>query len=98
MSGANSPGIGRLTEAIKRTATSWQMQSVAFDFGEIRHDFSLLCNTFDQPIPKSEYLICRALSGQGRLPKVKPGDRVLIACVGNDFVLIDIIYEASEVL
>jgi len=98
MSGANSPGIGRLTEAIKRTVMSGQMQSVAFDFGEIRHDYSLLCNTFDQPIPKSEYLICRALSGQGRLPKVKPGDRVLIACVGNDFVLVDIIYEASEVL
>jgi len=96
--GQNSPGISRLTDAIIQTAKGAQDVAPAFDFGEITSNHELLCNSFPMAIPKSDYLICRSLSSSGGGSKVKPGDRVLIAWVGNDPVVIDIIMEASSVL
>ena len=36
--------------------------SLILDFGEIQGDYSLLTNTYPNPIPKGDYLVCRQLT------------------------------------
>lgn len=105
----------------------------SLDFGTINSDYSLTTNRFRQPIPKTEYSVCRSLlynpkvpltetyndgkhvHGCGgpcewpaptgdhvhevRLPTkmrwLKPGDKVLVAWVQNEAVVIDIVYDAK---
>ena len=122
--------------------------SLILDFGEIQGDYSLLTNTYPNPIPKGDYLVCRLLlekknsghltytiqagkpndgthnhgssgthgghtGGDGshthtsegphvhdvlipdKMRKLLPGDRVLVAWVQNDAVVIDLVLPAS---
>jgi len=50
------------------------------DFGTIQDDMSLLTNNFPLPIPSGDYLTS--------ISELKPGDRVLMAWVGDDAVVI----------
>ena len=82
----------------------------ALDFGTINGDMSLTTNGFPQPIPKNDYMVCRlagglmlqtAVAGEdahthaAELPKVKPGDRVLVAWAGDDACVLDVIVPGS---
>lgn len=96
--GMNTPGISHLTRVIRQAAKTTQSDDLLLDFGEIAADYSLHSNELTFSIPKSDYLICRSLFGvSDPEKKVKPGDRVLIAWVGSDAVVVDIIMEAEEV-
>ncbi len=99
---------------------------MSLDFGVINGDFSLKTNTFGKPIPRSDYSVCRLVTGYtlatsdsswtGHLqndkhnhgspsgvpahshdvpmPGLKAGDRVLVAWVQNEAVVIDVVVRA----
>ncbi len=92
-------GISRLGETLnermgKKIAGS---SVIEIDFGTIGGDFSLVPDSLGLPIPKGDYMMNLALTGDGysaeagghkhQLTKQRPiksGDRVLIAWSGND--------------
>lgn len=116
-------GINKLAGILQGRMKSMAEKPAALDIGQIGSDMSLTTNQFPQPIPKSDYLVCRqltlgekgeqltktALDGTHTHPgtsggahehkvlipekmrKLKPGDRVLVAWVGDDACVIDII-------
>ena len=119
--GNNTPGISKFAGVLKEIAAGAQDNTPVLDFGEIQADYSLLCNTYEIPIPKSDYLICRGLTYsdsesnttsyttaggdshrhtvsvvRDKDKHVKVGDRVLVAWVGNDAVVVDVITAADD--
>ena len=82
-------------------------RDLVLDFGSIKGDMSLLTNTFPIPIPRSDYHVCRLVGGlaytisggshgghdthTAKPPQIKPGDRVLVAWVQNEAVVIDVV-------
>ena len=89
--GDNSPGLSRFAALMRVLAQGQIPTDLMLDFGEIQKNGSLLTNTSGVAIPKDGYLICRKAD-------VSKGDRVLVAWVGNDAVVIDRIKNASSVL
>ena len=87
------------------------------DFGTIQSNMSLTTNQFPQPIPQSDYMVCRQLTlGSMDTPltstinsaektvlvpekmrSIKAGDRVLVAWIGDDICIIDIILPGTAV-
>lgn len=103
--GDNSPGLSRLASAFRGFANS--KNEMALDFGVINENGSLTTNNFPVPIPKDQYHVCRHLrrywSSYGDYsfatnPEFKKGDRVLVAWVGGDAVVIDVIIKASRII
>ena len=105
--GDNSPGISRLTRAIKNLGRDGRDAPV-LDFGVIQQNGSLMTNAFPVPIPKNEYHICRQLrsrsiyiESEGKSYRtnepLRKGDRVLVAWVGSEAVVIDAIIQASRI-
>lgn len=107
--GDNSPGISRLTRAIKNLGRDGRDAPV-LDFGVIQQNGSLLTNTFPVPIPKNEYHICRQLRSKSIMIEIdgeqkyyrtneplQKGDRVLVAWVGSEAIVIDVIIQASRI-
>lgn len=144
-------GINKFARVMQSRMGEVGASPLVLDFGVIQGDRSLKTNTYDIPIPPSDYLVCRSLlvgalgstlttatADQGNhghgpsgehgghkeetdtgahthpategahthdidvpvpasLRSVLPGDRVLVAWVGNDAVVIDIICSGSEV-
>lgn len=114
--------LGSMMRAIAGEASKPQI-----DFGIINGDYSLTCNSFSQPIPKTDYSVCRSLlynpavpltetyvdgyhdhygtvptephQHKVKLPKkmywLRPGQKVLVAIIGNEFVIIDIVYDGK---
>lgn len=67
--------------------------TLMLDFGSIQPDYSLLTNTYPIPIPKRDYMVCRQLTlGSVNL---LPGDRVLVAWVQNDAIVVDLVLPAT---
>lgn len=108
--GKNSPNISRLVSQIRQISLDAQDHSEPIDFGVIQSDKSLICDGFDVPIPKDDYLICRSLSHgtivttevnghkhNVKIPALKQGDRVLVAWLGNDAIVIDVLTDAADV-
>lgn len=104
----NSPGINRLTRAIKKVTGAGLPVAEQLDFGVIQSNGSLLTNDFPVPIPKEEYHIGRLLRSMSIYCEteekykttnrpLKKGDRVLVAWVGSEAVVIDVIIKASVV-
>lgn len=106
--GRNSPNASRLAGIMAGIGAQGNDSSGILDFGEIGSDKSLICNSFPIPIPKGDYLICRRLTGGTytssrqaahthtvTLPGLAVGDRVLVAWVGNDAVVVDVIISAD---
>ena len=138
-------GISKLGDVLsKRMNAVNGMNPPALDFGVIQDDYSLKTNTFDKPIPKADYSVCRQLTlgetdthltftvgagnphdgihnhgpsgrhgghlgGDGththlsegphvhdvlipeKMRSIRPGDRVLVAWVLNEPVVVDIV-------
>lgn len=59
-------------------------QPLVLDFGTIKKDFSLVTDTFQNPIPAGEYYMCESYK-----EKAKANDKVLVAWVQDDPVVID---------
>lgn len=127
-------GFSQLASFMKHTANeAVRGLPLMVDFGVIGADQSLTTNSYPQPIPVGDYLVCRQLtqgatdkvltktaedgwhdhscplsghSQQGphvhkvlipeKMRSIKAGDRVLVVWVGDDAVVIDIIYPAKE--
>lgn len=89
--GNNSPGLSRFAAVMRALAQGQIPTDLILDFGEIQKNGSLLTNTSGVAIPKQDYLVCRNAD-------VSKGDRVLVAWVGNDAVVIDRIRSASSAL
>lgn len=112
--GDNTPGVSRLAGAMQKIAGLGKDDSLILDFGVINSDGSLKTNTFPAAIPKSDYLVCEWLKGASGSTssngdpehrhsfsvgnKLRVGDRVLVAWVQNDAVVIDKIVHANTVL
>lgn len=164
-------GINLLTGVLQSRMSAVSQKPDVVDIGEIGEDMSLNLNHFQQPIPQSDYLVCRQLTlgptnnilaktqdmgsphsgahihntitlscpvhGAGvsgtvgeetsaapeppipsartaggdsqdgvhehhvlipeKMRQLKPGDRVLVVWAGDDPVVIDIIYPATEI-
>ena len=112
--GDNTPGASRLAGAIRGIAGLDKDDSLILDYGVINSDGSLTTNTFPAAIPKSDYMVCSWLNvsgtstGRGGDPehthyvslgsKLRAGDRVLVAWVQDDAVVIDKILHGNQVL
>lgn len=57
--GDNSPGLSKLAGVMVGMARNAMDTSLVLDFGQIQGDGSLLTNTYQIPIPASDYLVCR---------------------------------------
>ncbi|MFI3253526.1 MAG: hypothetical protein R3Y63_04190 [Eubacteriales bacterium] len=128
-----------------------QKMAMAFDYGEIQENYSLLLNRFPHCIPKEDYMVCRSVTWGGvddilyhtqvegeensgahshteglhggheggdgghsheknlgeehlhdmligeKMRWLQPKDRVLVARVGDDFCVIDLIFPATVI-
>lgn len=123
-----NPGANKLTNMIKDMIKEGSERPLALDFGIINGDLSLSTNTFPNPIPASDYTICRCVTydpnvpltetfvdgshghpGAGppgthshevKLPEkmygLKAGDKVLVAWVQNEAVVVDVVYDGTK--
>lgn len=85
-----NPGTNKLANVLSQRMKEENESPLVIDFGSIQADASLVTNTFPVSIPKGDYTICRQLTldSTGR---ISPGDRVLVAWVQNEAVVIDIV-------
>lgn len=95
--GANNEGINMLARVMQERMRKVSHTPDPVDFGEIQGDYSILANQFPVPIPQSDYFVCRYLTLLAKEQQPKPGDHVLIAWVGADPVVVDVIRPATEV-
>lgn len=86
MAQTGSPGVNKLARVIQGRIARTVDTSAALplDFGVIQVDGSLRTNTFRHPIPAGDYLRCAGCTAHA-------GDRVLVAWVQNDAVVVDAI-------
>lgn len=105
--GDNSPGINRLARAIRQVTGAGEQGEQQLDFGVIQANGSLLTNSFPVPIPIGEYHICRTAQTftikvgdayHTTNAPIRRGDRVLVAWVGSEAVVIDVIIKASRII
>lgn len=109
-------GINKLAGVFQSRMKGISEKPVVLDFGSINGDMSLTTNAFPQPIPKSDYMVCRQLTIGKKgdeltnlrgteqkdvmipetMRKLKAGDRVLVAWVGDDACIIDIILSGNS--
>ena len=109
-----NPGMNKLAQALNEQMLRYHGDIVAdlkIDFGKIGSDWSLQCNSFPNPIPKGDYMVCMWLTGiklttttngnpshshSVTLPKLSKGDRVIVAWVQNEVCVIDRITSSSR--
>lgn len=107
MGNNGNPGISKLGAVLDERTKQRGKRALVLDYATVRQDYSIITNTFPVPIPKGDYTVCRHISGitvqtdDGQnvvtLPKIKPGDRVLVAWVLNDLTVIDVITPSSSI-
>ena len=91
------PGTAKLAQVLDKRTSQKTKSPLTLDFGEIQANGSLKTNTFPVPIPKGDYTICRLAAGvplhshSVTIPAVKAGDRVLVAWIQSEAVVIDVI-------
>lgn len=85
------PGTNKLARVISSRMKKEFESPLSLDFAEIKGNRILVTNTFPVLIPEGSYTVCNKVSG-----KLKQGDRVLVAWVGNDAVVIDKIVQSEE--
>ena len=87
-------GINKLAGVFQNRMKGISEKPAALDFGTINRDMSLTTNGFPQPIPKSDYVVCGSVGG--RTYRIKAGDRVLVAWVGDDACIIYVIVSGNS--
>lgn len=104
-------GIGKLARVLDKRMNEHGKDDFTPDFGLINGDYSLTLNTFPIPIPAKDYSVCRYLTGieldtstetcdvshhhKVKMPKLQPGDRVLVIWADNEAVVVDVIKKAT---
>lgn len=104
-------GIAKLARVLdgRMAEHSADAEKFQMDFGTIGADGSLITNTFPVPIPLGDYSVCRLMAGlsvdttteaghshYAGLPRISPGDRVLVAWVQQEPVVIDVVQKAAR--
>jgi hypothetical protein len=102
-------GIGKLCKTIQQRAKDVNKSPLNLELGMIRPGFALRTDSFAADIPVNDYLVSRSLtigktgailSGTTTIPEkmrsLKVGDRVLVAWVGSDAIIVDIVVPAKE--
>lgn len=84
-------GTNKLANVLIKRIKKEGESPLFLDFGEIQENESLTTNTFPVAIPKGQYSICRHINGIDEFPALCVGDRVLVAWVNNEAVVIDVI-------
>lgn len=84
-----NPGTNKLANVLRRRMQRESATSLILDFGEIGADGSLTTNTFPVPIPRGDYSVLRQYADADE--EAKPGERVLVAWVQSEAVVIDIV-------
>lgn len=111
MSGFDSSrGIAQLAKILDSRIGAVGQNGQVLELGTIQGNYSLKTDTFQHPIPQSSYHVCRSLAigrpGEAicaagvpipeKLRSLAPGDRVLVAWVGSEPVVIDIVVSAQN--
>ena len=119
--GSSNEGVNRLGRVLREQMKGMGERPPLLDFASIEPDMSLKLNTFPEPIPQTDYVVCRSVAfgavdsviittqqGGGsphtheiladdKTRWLQPGDRVLVAWVGDDPCVIDLILPATEI-
>lgn len=97
--GDNSPGLSRLAGVMKGIASDQVPTEKILDLGKIQSDKSLITDSFGVAIPRSDYLVLSQLKKSEKSQEgIKTGDRVLVAWVNNDAIVLGKIIPASDAL
>lgn len=80
----NSDGFSRLAGVIGQRAKDEMASPPVMELGYIQSDFSLKTDFFDRSIPSGEYLQCGGVT-------INQGSRVLVAWIGSDPIIIDVV-------
>lgn len=120
-----NPGMNRLAQALQAQMKRFHndiTSDLKLDFGKIASGYNLITNSFPEPIPKGDWMVCRWLTAfkmktkdpvprppghwteydhwhlhDFESPKLKVGDKVLVAWVQDEACVIDVI-KSSDVL
>ena len=89
----SNAGVNRLARILQSRMGEHQKasSSLPLEFGQVRADGSLITNTFPIAIPQGDYLVCKSTAAE-----VVAGARVLVAWIGSDAVIIDLIQPAGR--
>lgn len=111
----NNSGLQELARILDGRMKERSVSDIVLDFGEITGSYELLTTSYQVPIPRDGYQVCRQLTlgntgdvlcrvSEGRsayipekMRKLKPGDKVLVAWVRNEPVVIDITIRADRI-
>lgn len=93
MNSAGNSGLNKLGRVLQRRIAENAVSSLPIEFGTIQEDYSLLTDTYPIPIVRSDYLVCRHLTQSDM--ELQSGDRVIVAWVQNDAVVIDVFLPAD---
>ncbi|MBC3798018.1 hypothetical protein [Acetobacterium tundrae] len=107
-------GFNELALTIHKRIEAVGETSLIIDFGQINEDGSLRTNSYPQDVPSNSYLICGNLLDNDCTcesagdpahahaikteKRIAIGARVVVAWVGNDAIVVDVMKTASEVL
>ncbi len=111
--GNGNPGISKLARVISGRSQKFAESiedDLKVEFGTIQRNKSLQTDSFPIAIPKGEYTVLRHVGGYSfntdgsnshshtvHLPKIKPGDRVLVAWVNSEPVVLDVIVSSKKI-
>ena len=85
-----SEGFNRLVRELQEYIKELvgYMRPLSLDYGSIQANMGLQLNNFPNVIPQGAYTVCQSA-------QLQPGSRVLVAWVGNDPCVIDLIGRAT---
>lgn len=104
-------GTAKLAQVLSDRMQSHQRRNnkVTVDYGTVDSEYNLTTNNFTKKIPPSDYMVCRHLTElkiemncancgthSYKSNYLKPGDRVLVVLIGNEFCVVDVIRPADE--
>ena len=87
MPNAGNGGAAQFVEALRLAVQGKTNPERIADFGTINSDYSLVMDSFSVTIPRGEWSMIRQPTA-GTDSGLKPGDRVMVAWVGNEAVVI----------
>ena len=95
MSGNSIEDLGKLMNSQMKRISKVN-KDIAMEFGTISSNMSLSVSSLGNEIPKGDYMMSLHLQGSNdglpeQLRGLKPGDRVLVAWVGTEPVVVDIL-------
>lgn len=89
MANRKKSGVNQLANVLTSRMKKENKSTQIIDFGEITDNLSLVTNVFPIPIPKEDYTLCQPLKkGEEDTYTVEAGDRVVVAWIGAEAVII----------